>query len=118
MRPEMTGETANGRSISVVSTLLPPKLNLEIHHAAATPNTRFAGTEIAAVNNVRRIEASASGSLNALKYTPNPFRNASVNTAASGSTKKKARNRNATPINVHRTQNESCVAVRDGTTPG
>ena len=47
-RPEITGDTANGRSISVISTLLPRKSNLAIAQAAARPNTRFSGTQIAA----------------------------------------------------------------------
>ena len=58
----MTGDTENGRSISVISKLLPGKLNLAMAHAAATPNTRLSGTAIAAVSSVRRIAASASGS--------------------------------------------------------
>ena len=37
----MTGETANGRSISVISRLLPWNSNLAIAHAAAMPNSVF-----------------------------------------------------------------------------
>ena len=40
--PEMTGETLNGRSISVISALLPRNRYFEISHAAAMPKTRFA----------------------------------------------------------------------------
>ena len=45
--PRSPGDTENGRSISVISTLLPRNSNLAIAHAAATPNTRFSGTAIA-----------------------------------------------------------------------
>ena len=59
----MTGETENGRSISVVSTLLPRKSNLAIAHAAATPNVRFSGTAMAAASSVSLIADTASGSV-------------------------------------------------------
>ena len=52
MRPETTGDTANGRSISVSRNDLPLKSNLAIAHAAAMPKTRFAGTAIAATSSV------------------------------------------------------------------
>ena len=60
-QPETTGETENGRSISVISRLLPTNSNLAIAQAAHTPNTRFRGTAIPAASNVNRIAASASG---------------------------------------------------------
>ncbi len=60
--PAITGETANGRSMSVIKVLLPRKLNLAIAHAAATPNTRLHGTAIAATNKVSLIAAKAMGS--------------------------------------------------------
>ena len=47
--PEITGDTANGRSISVISRFRPGKSNLEMHQAAATPNTRLIGTAIEAI---------------------------------------------------------------------
>ena len=37
--PETTGDTANGRSMSVISRRLPRNSNLVIAHAAAMPNT-------------------------------------------------------------------------------
>ena len=40
----MTGDTANGRSMSVIKVLLPRNWNLAIAQAAATPNTRLRGT--------------------------------------------------------------------------
>ena len=40
--PEITGDTANGRSISVVSRFLPRNSNFAMAHPAQTPNTRFA----------------------------------------------------------------------------
>src|SRR5258706_11878345 len=109
MRPEITGDTANGRSMSVMSTVLPRKSNLAIAQAAAMPNTRFDGTEIAAVSSVSLMDDSASGSVNEAKNSPSPRRNASVNTAASGSTRKHARKSSATPVSVQRTHAGSRV---------
>src|SRR3954465_15796941 len=99
----MTGDTANGRSMSVISRLLPRKLYLAMSHEAATPNTRLAGTAIAAVVSVSLIALTASGSVNAAKNAPKPLRNASVNTATSGSTRKQATKTNAIVMNSTRT---------------
>ena len=63
----MTGDTANGRSISVISNCFPRNWNLPIAHAAATPKTRFAGTAMAAAVNVSVSAATASGSEIALR---------------------------------------------------
>ncbi len=60
--PEITGDTASGRSMSVISTLLPRNSNLAIAQAAASPNTVLIGTTTAAVSSVRRMAASVSGS--------------------------------------------------------
>ncbi len=51
--PEMTGDTANGRSISVISRFLPRKSNFAIAHAAADAEDELAGTAIAAASSVR-----------------------------------------------------------------
>ena len=48
IRPATTGDTENGRSMRVISSCLPRKSNLAMAQAAATPNTRFSGTAIAA----------------------------------------------------------------------
>src|SRR5580704_6169440 len=55
--PAMTGDTANGRSISVINVLLPRNSNLAIAHAAATPNTRLHGTAMAATDSSRPARA-------------------------------------------------------------
>ena len=55
----MTGETANGRSMRVMSTLLPRNWNLVMHQAAAMPKTTLAGTAMAAVVSVSLMAASA-----------------------------------------------------------
>ncbi len=81
-----------------------------MHHAAATPKTTLAGTAMTVVSSVSRMAASASGSMNALKKTVHPLRNASAKTAPSGSSTKPARNNSATPVSVQRTQSESRVA--------
>ena len=65
----MTGDTANGRSISVINALLPRKSNFAMVHAAASPKTILSGTAIDAVSNVSRIALSASGSEIAPKKT-------------------------------------------------
>ena len=62
-RPAITGETANGRSISVTSRLLPRNSKRAMAQAAAMPNSVLAGTTIAAVSSVSRIAACVSGSL-------------------------------------------------------
>ena len=58
--PAMTGDTANGRSISVINRLRPGKRNFAMAQPAATPNTRFAGTEMLAASRVSLTAASAS----------------------------------------------------------
>ncbi len=61
--PEITGETANGRSIRVIRRFLPGNSNLEMHQAAATPKTRLSGTAMDAVSSVSLAALRASGSL-------------------------------------------------------
>ena len=72
----MTGETANGRSISVISRLLPRNSNLAIAQAAATPKTRFSGTAMAAVINVSLIACQAAGSRKLAQIGRHPVREA------------------------------------------
>ena len=62
MRPAITGETANGRSISVTSALLPRNSYLAIAQAEATPKTRLSGTTISATVSVSHIAERALGS--------------------------------------------------------
>src|ERR1700704_1782888 len=90
-RPEITGLTENGRSISEIRKVLPRKSNLAIAQAATTPNTRLRPTEITATHNVSLIADSASGSDSAEKYAPTPLENACANTTTSGSTTKTVR---------------------------
>ncbi len=70
--PAITGDTENGRSIRVISRLLPRNSNLLTAHAAATPKMVFSGTAIAAASRVRRIELSVSASTSAAKNTCAP----------------------------------------------
>src|SRR5215203_6160185 len=107
----MTGETANGRSISVIRTFFPTKLNFAIAHAAASPKTRFSGTVIAAASRVRLIDASAAGSVRLVKYGPRPLRSAYVNTAASGITRKSPRNAIETVTHTHLAKGECYTRV-------
>ena len=53
--------------MSVRRRLRPGNRNLLIDHAAASPKAVFKGTAIAAVSTVRRIAATASGSVRAAK---------------------------------------------------
>ena len=114
----MTGETANGRSISVVRRLFPGNLNLAIAQAAAMPKATFAGTTIATVRSVSRMAARASGSRTAARKYPAPLEKASANTTISGRTRKKARNASATAVRNQRAHAGSRVArgraERDG----
>ena len=84
-RPEITGETENGSSISVISRLRPRKRKRPMHQAAATPHTVFSGTLTAATSSVSSMAASASGSSSASSAAPRPRDSASVNTTTSGS---------------------------------
>src|SRR5262245_57963205 len=109
----MTGETENGRSMKVMSKLLPAKSNLAMAQEAARPNTRLSGTEIAATMSVKRIAASASGSRMAAKYGASPRASASVNTTRSGSTRNSRMKVSAPPTTSQRTSADSRIAGRD-----
>ena len=61
--PEITGETAKGRSMRVMRAFLPGKSNLAMAQAAARPKIRFRGTAMAAVSRVSFSAARARGSL-------------------------------------------------------
>src|SRR5579863_6630 len=100
--PAMTGDTANGKSMSVIKALLPRKLNLAIAHAAATPNTRLQGTAMAATYSVSLTAVHATGSDMATKYAPMPLASACTNTTSSGISRNRPRNSSATAINTRR----------------
>eukprot|EP01022_Parablepharisma_sp_SALTPOND_P004178 TRINITY_DN1187_c2_g1_i1.p1 TRINITY_DN1187_c2_g1~~TRINITY_DN1187_c2_g1_i1.p1 ORF type:complete len:554 (-),score=206.99 TRINITY_DN1187_c2_g1_i1:2173-3834(-) len=110
IRPEITGETENGRSIRVSNRFLPRNSNLAIAHAAATPKTRFSGTAMAAVSRVSLMADQASASVIDATQTSQPLRSASQNTATSGTNRNRVRNTSATPISDARTQAGSPVA--------
>ena len=60
MSPETTGDTENGRSISVVSRLLPGKANLAMAQLGGHPEDQvFSGTLIAATSSVSLIAEMA-----------------------------------------------------------
>ena len=82
--PEITGETENGRSTIVSRRPRPGNWNLAMHQEAASPNTVFSGTAIAATRSVSLMALSASGSFNAASAGATPLRSASVKTAPSG----------------------------------
>ena len=108
--PEITGETAKGRSMRVSSVPLPGNSNFAIAQLAARPKTRFSGTATAAVSSVSRIAAHASGSRKAATYAAKPFSSAWAKTATSGSTRNTARNTTATASSAARTTGGSVRA--------
>src|SRR5688500_14762347 len=109
MRPETTGETENGRSISVVSSALPLKLYLATAQAAATPKTRLAGTAIAATISVSLIADMVSGSTSACRYPSTPRWKASVRTTSNGKARNSSTNNNDTVISTIFTASDSVV---------
>src|SRR4051794_1563365 len=114
-RPEITGLTENGRSISEIRMVLPENSNLVIAHAAITPNTRLRLTEIAATASVKRIADSASELVSVEKYAATPLEKACANTTTSGSTTNKARNVTAAAMMIVRTSHGSVrVSARAG----
>src|SRR5690606_35921238 len=108
----MTGETENGRSISVVSSALPLNSNLAIAHAAAMPKTRLSGTAMAVTRRVSLIAAQASGSTSAARYSPAPLRKASTKTAMTGRMRNSARKASARAISVMRVPKLSVTALQ------
>src|SRR5882672_9327762 len=104
MSPEITGDTANGISMTAVRSVLPRKSNLPIVQPAASPNTTLAGTTTAAVARVSRTAASASVSTRARKYAGTPSRKASMSTAAIGKTTMTPRKPSATAMSATRTR--------------
>ena len=85
-----------------------------MHHAAATPKTRFSGTAMAAVSSVRRMADSASGSFSAAQYAVQPALSASTNTAASGSTRNSPMKPSASAVSSQRMAGASVVLTRRG----
>ena len=72
IRPEITGDTAKGRSIRLTSRFLPRNSKRVMHQAAASPKAALSGTQIAATSSVRRMAASAWGSRIAARATRQP----------------------------------------------
>ena len=103
IRPATTGDTANGRSISVVSRRLPRKSNLVIAHAAAIPKTALAGTVNAVTRSVNQIAASASGASIADTYACQPLRSASTKMKAKGTKRNMKRKASASVVSATRT---------------
>src|SRR5574343_182866 len=74
-------------SIRVIRMLLPRNSNLVTAQAAATPNTRFSGTEMAVASRVSFSAEMASGSLIACQNTSRPRLRPWVTTMYSGNTR-------------------------------
>ena len=105
----MTGDTENGRSISVVRKALPLNSNLAIAQAAATPKTRLSGTAMAATSKVSQIADSVSGSASVSHTLAGPRLNAWSNTTISGSSRKTPRKMKAVAIRNQRASGFSLV---------
>ena len=91
-RPEITGRDRERQIDQRDQEGLAAESNLAIAQAAATPNTRLSGTEIAATSSVSRIAASASGSAQRSEIGADAFsKGLDVNTTTSGSTTKTVR---------------------------
>ena len=97
IRPAMTGETANGRSINVMRSPLPRNSNFAMSQAVATPKMVLRGTVMITTKRVSLIAASASGSLMDSKYTFHPLASASLKTTPKGRAKKTPRKRSVVP---------------------
>ena len=84
IKPATTGDTENGRSISVMSSALPRNSNLAIAHAAARPKMTLSGADHATGNvefdggPVRRDASALSNT------TSQPLENACTKTLTSG----------------------------------
>src|SRR5471032_2808386 len=98
----MTGDTENGRSISVTSMLLPRNEYLLTHHAALTPNTTFSGTEISTAITVSFNAERASGSKIAVKNVPRPFFKPWDTTINSGNSRNSAKTSQHRLIRIRR----------------
>ena len=64
IKPEITGETVKGRSISAIRKLRPLNSNFPTAHAVTRPKMVFRGTTTMVTIKVSRMAAWASGSLN------------------------------------------------------
>ena len=112
IRPEITGDTLNGRSISVISALLPRNRYFAISQAAATPNTRFSGTQIAAVSSVSRIAAQRLGLGDRLDVAAEALAERLDEHGDERDARRTAPGtRSATPISVRRTHGASRSAI-------
>src|ERR1022692_3547933 len=105
--PEITGDTAKGRSISVIRTFLPRNWNLAMAQDATSPNSRLQGTEIPAVISVSMIAERAAGSVKLAKYACTPLRKASRKTVSSGRKRNRPRNSSVIAISTARSQGGS-----------
>ena len=95
---------------------LPRNSNFAMAHDATTPKTTFTGTERPATRSVNLTAAQALGSASAAQYAVQPFRNASWNSAASGTKRKSARNARAAASRPRRTQGDPPSRVSCGGT--
>src|SRR5438045_6143165 len=117
IRPATTGETENGRSMSVVSRDLPRNSNLAMAQAAATPNNTLSGTLMAATVRVRRMADHESGSVNEFQYAGSPLEKACANTFTSGSNRNTAEKTSAIAMSVHLIRGGYSVPRCDWTRP-
>src|SRR5262249_47724796 len=105
--PTTTGDTANGRSMSVTSAVRPGNRNRAIAHAAAMPNTVFSATAAGATTSVSRTAAPVSEFHRFAQYSPGPLANASTNTLTTGTITSTVNVISASAVSDQRTQTGS-----------
>src|SRR6185312_5013987 len=113
MSPATTGDTENGRSISVTSRVRPGKRKRAIVQAAASPKTRLASTATGTTISVSTRAARVSGSpTRALPYAARPLPSATVKTCTTGTMTRMPTIATAQSVRAQRTHRGSSWARR------
>src|SRR5262245_4079576 len=113
--PATTGETENGRSIRVTSSVRPGNRNRAMHHAAATPKTRLSATATGATVMVNRMECRVSAlPIRFSQYTPGPFSSACAKTLTKGTMIRTPTMTSVASVSPPRTSQWSCRDRRNG----
>ena len=108
----MTGDTANGRSISVIKMFLPRNSNLVIAQAALTPKTVLIGTATAAVRKGQSYSGQGIRLGKRTQVHADPAAERGQNISSSGMTSTSIRNDRASLIRIARTRGDSVRAAR------
>jgi hypothetical protein len=109
----MTGDTAKGRSMMVISRLLPANSNLAMAQAAAMPKSVLSGTTMTATSSVSCTAARVSVSAKMATAWGRPRPRAVPKMTASGANSSPPRNVSASAMKVQRSS-----AARSPPRPG